>query len=90
MNSRKFANLFAFIAIGFISTALVIKYVTTNVVADASSNIAYWCDKIAYYLACLVTIICAFSYASAKRNNMYMFLLIVFVVIIILFTFFLV
>ena len=89
MNSRKFANLFAYIAIGFIATSLVVKYVTATVM-NVSSEVGYWCDKIAYYLACLVTVISAFSYASAKRNNMYMFLLIIFAVIIVLFTFFLV
>lgn len=89
MNSRKFANLFAYAAVGFIATALVVKYVATTVL-DASANVAYWCDKIAYYLSCLVTAICAFSYASSRRNNAYMVVLIIFIVVIVLFTFFLV
>ncbi len=87
MNSRKFANLFAFIAVGFIATALVVKYVVANVLGT-TTDVAYWCDKIAYYLSCLVTIICAFSYATTRRNNAYMVVLIIFIVVIVLFTFF--
>ena len=86
MNSRKFANLMAYVSVGLIAVSLVISYVTTNLLG-LSSQIAYWCDKIAYYLACLSTIICAFSYATAKRSGAYMLFLVVFVIVIIIFTF---
>ncbi|MBQ9792397.1 MAG: hypothetical protein IJW32_01440 [Clostridia bacterium] len=86
MNSRKFANLMAYVSVGLIALSLVVSYLTTEVFS-LTSEIAYWCEKIAYYLACLSTIICAFSYATAKRSGIYMMFLVVFVVVIILFTF---
>ena len=89
MNSRRFANLFAFIAVGFIATALVVKYIATNVL-NTTADISYWCDKIAYYLSCLVAIISAFSYATTRRNNAYMIVLVMFIVVIVLFTFFII
>ena len=67
MNSRKIANLLAYIALGLIACSLVVSYLTVNVF-HLSSNIAYWCEKGAYYLACLTTMISAFSYAYAKRK----------------------
>lgn len=86
MNSRKFANLMAYISLGLIALSLVVSYLTTKVFS-LTPEIAYWCEKIAYYLACLSTIICAFSYATAKRNGIYMTFLVVFVIVIIIFTF---
>ena len=86
MNSRKIANLLAYIALGLIACSLVVSYLTVNVF-HLSSNIAYWCEKGAYYLACLTTMISAFSYAYAKRSNTYTFFLVIFVIIIIVFTF---
>lgn len=86
MNSRKFANLMAYISVGLIALSIVVSYLTTRVFS-LTSEISYWCEKIAYYLACLSTIICAFSYATAKRSGIYMMFLVVFVVVIILFTF---
>lgn len=86
MNSRKIANLLAYFAVALIAISLVVKYLTLNVF-NLSSDIAYWCDQIAYYLACFTTIICAFSYASSRRNKMVMFFLVVAVIAIIVFTF---
>ena len=86
MNSRKIANLLAYIAVGLIACSLVVSYLTVNIF-NLSSNIAYWCEKVAYYLACLTTIISALSYAYAKRNNAYTFFLVIFVIVIIIFTF---
>lgn len=86
MNSRKLANLMAYISVGLIALSVIVSYLTTNVFS-LSSEIAYWCEKIAYYLACFSTIICAFSYATAKRSGAYMLFLVIFVIVIILFTF---
>lgn len=86
MNTRRVANLLAYICIGLIAVSLIVKYMAVNVFS-LGTDIVYWCDKIAYYMACLSTLICAFSYASSRRNGMFMGLLVVFVVVIILFSF---
>ena len=86
MNSRKIANLLAYVSVGLIAFSLAVSYLAVNVL-HLSSTVAFWCEKVAYYLACLTTIISAFSYAIAKRNNSFTTFLVIFVIVIIIFTF---
>lgn len=86
MNSRKVANLLAYVAVGLIALSVIVNYLTVKVF-HLTSEISTWCNLISYYLACFVTIVSAFSYAKAKRSTAYMAFLIIFVIVIIVFTF---
>ena len=86
MNSRKFVNVLAYVALALVAIALVAKYLTMKVF-NLNSNVGAWCDRIAYYLTMIVTIFSAFAYARSRRNAMYMTGFAVFVIVIIVFMF---
>lgn len=86
MNNRKLINLLAYIAIILITISTVVSFLSYRVF-NWSSIIATICNKISYYISCLITLFCAFHYAASKRNTSFMFILILFVIALILFTF---
>lgn len=86
MGTRKFINLLAYIAVILIVLATIFSYLSQSVF-NMSSEVASICNKVAYYLAMLVTIVSAFMYATSKRNGMFTFLLVIIVVLFIVFTF---
>ena len=86
MNTRKVINLLAYISVILIMLATITSYVTQSIF-HLSSEIAYICSRIAYYLAFVVTLVSAFIYASSKRNTIYMAILVVCLIVIIVFTF---
>ena len=86
MNNRKLINLLAYIAIILITVSTIVAFLSTRVF-NWNSVIANICGKVSYYISCLVTLFCAFYYASSKRNTTYMFILILVVIVLILFTF---
>lgn len=86
MGTRKFINLLAYIAVILIVIATIFGYVSQEVF-NMSSEVASICSKVAYYLAMFVTVVCAFVYATSRRNGMFTFLLVVAVILLVVFTF---
>jgi hypothetical protein len=86
MDSRKFINIIAYIAVILIAILLALRYIfsTVIVVGVAVTDIL---TLSAEYLALAVTILSAFSFATTRRNNAYLVVLFLFVLAIALFTF---
>ena len=86
MNNRKVVNLLAYIAIILIAVSTVVAFLS-NRVFHWSSTVANICGRLSFYISMIVTLFCAFYYASSKRNTVYMVVLVVIVIVLILFMF---
>ncbi len=87
MKSKKILNLLAYIAVMLIAGSLVLGFLSRADIFNWNPQIKVWCDRIAFYLSLIVTIVCAFMYAESKRKNTYMIVLVIIVILIIVFLF---
>ena len=86
MNNRKLVNLLAYVAIILITVSTVLAFLSSRVF-HWDSVIGNICNKVSFYIACFITLSCAFYYASSKRNTTFMFVLILALIVLVLFMF---
>ena len=80
LNSRKFFNAMAFVALIISGIALLVS----KIFFSANGPIAAVLNNIAYVLAFVVTSFCAYLYVRTKRNIVYTVLYIIAVIIVII------